>query len=132
MLSTDPNDWLLDKITHDLVIVDGDFAFSSGGDGVAQDIKIAVKMVMGEWFADLADGIPYWERVGVPASQALLGSKFNKARYEQVFRARIIKIPGVDTVDEVVASFDSSTRTSTVAWSVTTIFDDTITGSITQ
>lgn len=132
MLSTDPNDWLLDKVTHDLVIVNGDFAFSSGGDGIAQDIKIAVKMIMAEWFADILDGIPYWERVGVPSSLALLGSKFNKARFEQVFRGRIIKIPGVDTVDEVVASFDSSTRTATVAWSVTTIFGDTTTGNITQ
>lgn len=128
----EPNDWLLDPLTHDLVITD-DLAWTYGVAGIAQDIKIAVQMIMGEWFADVLDGIPYWERDGIVSDrEALLGGKYSQARYEQVFRARIIKVPGVATVDEVIATFDTTTRAASVAWSVTTIFGTKLTGSETR
>lgn len=124
MLSTDPLDLLLDTTTHDLVITD-DIAFSSGLGGVAQAIKIAVQMIRGEWFADLREGIPYFERDGVTAREALLGQKVNIPRAVSEFRSVITSIIGVASVQDVRISY-SAARTLSLSWQVTTVFGDTV------
>lgn len=124
MLSTDPLDLLLDTTTHDLVVTD-DIAFSSGLSGVAQAIKIAVQMIRGEWFADLREGIPYFERDGVTAREALLGQKVNIPRAVSEFRTVITSVIGVASVQDVRISY-SAARTLSLSWQVTTVFGDTV------
>src|SRR5438045_2986215 len=109
MLSTDPIDLQLDTATGDLV-VDSDCHWTSGVAGISQGIRIALQMFKGEWFLDLDEGIPYLERSGVPADQALIGQKFNQSRAVTMFRETILRAPGVNTITSLAVSFDHTTR----------------------
>lgn len=131
LLSTDPIDLLLDS-SGDLVIQDGDLMFSSGAAGVAQAIRQVVLLVRGEWFLDLDAGLPYFERDGVPASDAIMGQQFNQVHTESVFREAIETAPGVGEIVSVSASYDNSTRQLTVAWVVVATFGDTISDSLSR
>lgn len=125
MLATDPRDFLLDPVTHDVIITD-DLQWSRGLAGVAQDIKIALLMIRGEWFADLDDGVPYLERTGVTADQALLGGRFNQERALTAFRAAILGVSDVVEILALTVVLDTRTRVLRVTWSVRTTFGDTV------
>jgi len=119
-LATDRQDFLLDA-DNDLVI-DGDFAFTSGVAGVAQTIRLRMLAVKGEWFLDLGDGVPYFD--------GLLGSRFDAAAVTQLFRSQLLAIPLVSSILAFGLNFDGVTRTLTVSWEVKTVFGDTVTDSL--
>lgn len=123
MLSTDPIDLLLDS-TGDLVVT-SDLQWSTGVSGISQGIRIALQLFKGEWFLDLDEGIPYLEREGVPADEALLGAKFNQGRAVAAFRDAIRRAPGVNTIVSLNVAFDRGTRKITASWIVRTEFGDT-------
>ena len=131
LLVTDPIDLLLDS-SGDLVIENGDLAFSSGVDGVGQAIRVAVRLVRGEWFLNLDAGVPWLERDGVDSSEAILGQQFQEAKAISAFRDAIIAVPGVAAIDSLTATYDNTTRLLTIAWSVTTVFDNTVADSLTR
>lgn len=134
VLSTDPLDLLLDS-SGDLVIENGDLVLTKAGDnpgGVGQLIREALLLVRGEWFLDLDAGMPYFERDGVTADQAILGQAYSPAKTEAVFRAALAAVPGVGSVDSVSTSYEPTTRALTVAWTVTTSFGDTVTDTLTK
>jgi hypothetical protein len=129
LLVTDPIDWKLDPVTHDLVITD-DLAWISGVDAVAQGCKIVVGMIEGEWFADLDEGVPYLERDGVTAARALLGQKFNPEKARAAMRPELLSVPGVTNINYLNPSFDRKTRTMKVDFEVDTEFEDTVADSL--
>jgi len=122
VLSTDPIDLLLDS-SGDLV-VDTDAHFASGIAAIAQGIRIALQMFKGEWFLDLDEGVPYLERSGVAADQALIGQKFNEARALSEFRKAILRAPGVNSIVTLKVALDAA-RLMRVTWAVRTTFGDT-------
>lgn len=124
----DPIDLALD--TDGDILIDTDLHFSSGVDGVAQAIQIAVSMFAGEWFDDLDEGIPYFLREGVNPGLVILGAKFRAARVLAVFRPVILGVAGVASIDSINATFDRTTRKLTVTWVVRTVFGDTIADSL--
>ncbi len=129
-LKSDRVDLLLNKTTHDVVLVGGDWDWSKDSDAVAQAIKIAVSMHKGEWFLDIEEGVAYFERPGVTADQAILGSKFDAAKVQAEYVRVIRGVAGVKELISVRADFNSKTRTLSVSWTVTTEYDDTITDSL--
>lgn len=130
MLSTDPIDLLLD-VDGDIVI-DSDLRWATGLPAIAQGIRIQLQLVKGEWFLDLDDGVPYYEREGVTSAEALLGGRFNQARATAAFRAAILRAPGVNTITSLAVAFDGSTRQLTVTWAVRTTFGDTLADALTR
>lgn len=122
MLSTDPIDLLLDADGD--VVIGSDLEWSRGLAGVAQGIRIALQMFKGEWFLDLDEGVPYLEREGVPAEEALLGGRFNEARALSYFRSAIGRAPGVNKITALTIEFDGTTRIMVVRWTVRTTFGD--------
>lgn len=130
MLSTDPIDLLLD-VNGDIVI-DTDLQWSTGLNGITQGIRIQLRLVKGEWFLDLDDGVPYYEREGVTADEALLAGRFNEAKALAAFRAAILRAPGVNTITSLAVAFDGPTRKLTVTWSVRTKFGDTPVDTLTR
>lgn len=124
MLETDPIDLLLDA-DGDLVISGGDAAWSSGIAGVAQGIRIALQLFRGEWFLDLDEGVPYLERDGVSADEALLGQRFNEPKALRYFRDAIARAPGVNEIVSLSVTFDGPSRALTATWVVSTVFGDT-------
>ncbi len=128
MLETDPIDLLLDDDTHDLVIRDGDFVFSSGLQGIAQAVKIAVMMIRGEWFYDLDEGVRYYERLdgSIPAREAILGQKFDELKAIADIRDAILSIPYEIKIVSIAATFDPDTRVLTMSWELQPTFGGTI------
>jgi hypothetical protein len=124
MLATDPLDLLLDA-DGDLAIEDGDFVFARGLEGITQLCRTRLQTFRGEWFADLTEGVPYLERDGVTAAEALLGQKFNEVKARAAFRDVLLSTPGVLEVTSMTVTFDGTTRTLTVSWRVRTELGDT-------
>lgn len=108
-----------------LVFVDGDITFSSGVDGVVQDARIALGMIRGEWFADLDEGMPYFERDGVDQAVALLGQKFSEGRIRAAVTEVLRSVPSITEVLSLAITFDRATREVTITWKARTEFGNT-------
>lgn len=135
MNRADPIDLKLNPADGWDILIDTDLHFIDNVadvGGVAQLIRIAVCMFMGEWFADLDEGIPYFARPGVPAGLVILGTKFREARVLASFRPVIAGVAGVAAIQSLAAAFNRPTRTVTVSWTVTTVFGDTVSDSLTM
>ena len=129
LLSTDPITWYLDPTTNDFP-ANKLITFTSGNTAVAQGIKTRLLLCAGEWFLDLDAGVPYLERPGVTAQQALYGQKFDQNKTQIIFRDAILGCPGVGSISAISCVFNNATRTLTVAWAVVTSFGDTVKDSL--
>ena len=56
-------DLALDAKTHDIVVHDSDVIFIDNAERVAQQIKIQLLTLLGEWFLDVTHGVPYLEYI---------------------------------------------------------------------
>lgn len=127
-LISDPVSLLLDD-DNDLVMP---LEFATGLTAVAQGIRARIQSFKGEWFADLDDGVPWLERPGVTAVEALLGQKFNPVKARAMFRTAILSTPNVTgLIGDLRLNFDGATRTLFVSWQARTAFGDTDVDSLT-
>lgn len=100
---------------------DGDYMFGMGlndfhinsPETVAQAIDTRLKLWLGEWFADIADGTGW--------NQAILGKHADNL-YELTLRQRVLETPGVVSIVDFDSSLDSRTRRLTVSMSVDTAY----------
>lgn len=122
-LSTDIIDWALD--TDGDIEVRQDVSWTTGLTAVMQSCRIAIQMIKGEWFLNDEDGVPYWERPGVPATDALLGRPYNSLKARAAFREALESIPHVITILSLTVELDKSLRKLHVTWAVRTTFGDT-------
>lgn len=118
----DPIDWLLGT-DGDIVITD-DVAWATGIPARAQQARIALQSVKGEWFINPDEGVPYWERDNVTADEALLGQRFDRLKCLGAFRDALVSIPDI-TIKTLTVDFSSALRAVTVKWSITCEFGDT-------
>ena len=95
-----------------------DLVFSTGVQAVAQEIRIKLDWLRGEWEFDPSKGVPYFEN--------LLGQKFNESTIRQEINTQLLSVEGVKTVDRLNVSFSNTSRIVEVQFLVTTIFGDTI------
>jgi hypothetical protein len=122
VLSTDPIDFMLNTSTGDVVIPP---VLTTGVAAVVQGCRIAMATIAGEWFLDLDQGVPYFERVGVDAAHAIFGQKYDQAKALVAFRAALLKVAGVLSISTLTVTFDGPSRSLTVLWAVKTAFGDT-------
>lgn len=99
--------------TGDLDIAGGG-SWVSGLDAIAQEVTIRLKTFLGEYFLDTARGLPWLAWTGDE------GNKMDAATLRQVealVRAEAQETQGVVRVlpGQVTASYNSSTRTVTIA-----------------
>jgi len=111
-LITGARDIKLDSDTKDLVIENGDLVLVSGVDALEQDIRLQLGFFQGEWFLD--------ESVGVPYYQSILVKNPNLIGIKELFRAKLLSIPGVDEVLSLNLTYTNATRTLEVVWKVNT------------
>lgn len=107
-------DFRLAPASDDLELVEGDLPMVVGAEGVASDLRSRLQTFTSEWFLDLDLGIP----------RAILGSKFQKGRIEQVYREAILETPGVGSLEALSISFEK--RELRVAFRVVTDFGEII------
>lgn len=94
---------------------DGDFdvggAVTSGADTVSQRVRLAVLLMLGEWYQDQAAGLPWHRRVlGQPDGPHI----------DALVRATAESVPGVLEVLRVAHTFDRETRQVTAVLDIRT------------
>lgn len=99
------------RVGNDLILT------ANLGESVAQHIRIRLLTVLGEWFLDLREGMPYYEEILVKGP--------NIARLRQIYRTAIGEVPGVREVPVLRLALDRATRTLTVTFQA--ILEDGIT-----
>jgi hypothetical protein len=124
MLETDPLDIALDDDGDLDVLRAAATDLVAGLEGIAQLCRIAVLTFMGEWFANLDEGVDYFGLI--------LGQPFRENVIRAEFRRVLLTVPGVTEVLSVVTTFDAATRVLSVNWRTRTVFGDTPVDTLTQ
>jgi hypothetical protein len=122
VLETEPLDVELDD-DGEIHIDEEGLRLVSGAQAVAQLIRIAILLFLGEWFLNLEKGMPWF--------QEILGQKFDPVLIRQRLSERILAVPGVAEIMSVAVSFDPDSRAVTVDWEVRAAFGGTVSGSTT-
>ena len=103
----------------------GDFLQDATGspDAVAQAIKTRLLLFLGEWWKDLRDGLPLWQKI--------LGARIrDKAMVDKIITDRIqgLKTPdnvyAITAIKEVSSSYDADTRAYSFSCRVDTIYGE--------
>ena len=116
LLETDPLDVALDADGDILIDADG-LHFVSGIDGVAQLVKIAVRLFKAEWYLDIEAGMPWFEEI--------LGEKFDDALTRQRLNEVILGVPGVVEIRQLTIVPPTKDRDLSVTYALRTAFGDT-------
>lgn len=109
-------------VDNDIVITDDIVLVTDLLTAVRQELTLALGMFKGEWFLNLDEGLPYYERI--------LGKRYDEAVITEVFRERIARVPSVKAIDTLAVSYDGPTRVLSVAWTVVTDTAETATGDV--
>jgi len=97
------SDLYLDPATHDLGLSDGPRLTSELAETTAQQLRIALRLFLGEWFLDTRLGVSYYRDVLV---------KNPNIRIVQVLiRRRILRNANVESVPRMSLDYDPAART---------------------
>lgn len=100
-------DILLDALTNDLALDNGDLTLTSSvGELARQKVSINLNTFMGEWVYNVLAGIPYLRREGQPVK--LLGAS-SKEFLDRYIIEGITTRDGVDSLETYDSSFDKVT-----------------------
>lgn len=102
----------LDAETGD-IITSGEMPFITGQDEIAQTIKTRLRLFYGEYFRDVTDGTPWFQRI--------LGKGDNLDAIESILRTRIAETKGVIKLTAFSMNYDLDLRKLEVAASVLTL-----------
>lgn len=91
---------------------DGKLALVDGAEAVKQQLDIRLKLFKGEWFADLAVGMPYHE--------SIFGKGRSLTVIQGIFRKAVLTCPGVASVGKLALDYDAVTRALSVNLLATT------------
>jgi len=102
------SDLLQDINTGELILQNGDLVLCTGVDRARQFLAQRLSAILGEWFADLDEGLPYFESILVKAPDPVV--------LEGIFKDRIISTPGIIGLDEFDLQLDTATRQLTLSF----------------
>jgi len=110
------NDWLFGQ---------GRQSYFRENDAIMADIRTALLMVVGDFFAAADAGVDWWN---------LTGGMNPTAKNEVIRQCRvaIAGIAGVVRINSVDAAFSPTTRKLTVTYDVATVFTQSIQGTLTK
>jgi hypothetical protein len=116
LLETDPLDVALDPDGDILIDADG-LHFVGGAEGVAQLIRIGIRLFRAEWYLNLEEGMPWFEEI--------LGEKFNEDLTRQRLKEVILSRPGVLEILQLTIVPPGKDRALSVTCAVRTVFGNT-------
>ena len=105
-------DLALNRGTHDLQLVNGDLLVINNKERIAQQLRVTLWEWLGEWFLDARDGVPYREYI--------LVKNPNMKHIRQVLSDNIMKVDGVNRIDELNLNYNPKNRTLIVTFAVDT------------
>lgn len=94
----------------DLLIENGTLVLVEGIEAIKQNIQIRCQFILGEWFLNRLEGIPFFEDV--------LGTKNRELVVRGVFRRAIETTQGVKRIVSLDLSINGTTRVATVTASI--------------
>ncbi len=86
-------------------------------DAVAQAIRTRLLLFQGEWWSDLADGTPYWQKI-----LGVAGAGKNQQATNLALQSRILGTPFVTGIQNLQSSFNPSSRQYKFYAQVQTVF----------
>lgn len=97
---------------HDLVIKDGDLLLIDNAERVAQQIKVKLLTLLGEWFLDTTWGVPYLEYI--------LIKQPNPELIRQILSEQISSVDDVKNLSSLELDYQVEFRILTVEYEVST------------
>lgn len=98
---------------NDLKLVEGQLVLvTKNSEAAAIQLKNRFQFVLGEWFLDTQQGVPYFAYVFVKNPDVLL--------IRQLFRTIILGTPGITSVPEITVDYVASSRTCTFSFRAVT------------
>lgn len=116
----------LDK-EGDYVLGSGSNNFYKDNQAVSQAVITWLKLLKGEWWEDVNNGLPLWQSIlGQP------GSEVNRQSVDNIIQDRIHKltldnIPLVASIDNYESTWDNNNRKYKFTCTVTTIYSQSVT-----
>lgn len=104
-------DLKVDTTTGDLVLDGADLALVADGESIAQAVRANLRLFLGEWFADLSVGVPWF--------QSILVKNPNLVTVRAAIRKAIQDTPGIAEIVSFSMTFDAGTRVLSVSFSAT-------------
>lgn len=92
----------LNPITNDLVIRDFDFDLIDDTKQIMQNLAIRLRFVLGEWYLDITQGIPYFEE--------FFRKNPNQIQIESILKTEIVQTRGIVELISFDADFDKRRR----------------------
>lgn len=80
-------DFLIDPVTHDMVIRDGDFVIVKGVQAIVQRVKIRLLFFLEEYILDPEEGTPWFEQILIKNPDMVAVSS--------ILKERILGTPGI-------------------------------------
>ena len=105
-------DIALNTKTHDIIVDGGNLQLIDNKERIAQQLRITLWEWTGEWFLDARDGVQYREYI--------LVKNPNMKHVRQVLSESIMKVNGVNRIDELNLKYDPKSRTLIVDFEVDT------------
>ena len=110
----------------DYVLGRGIGEFLKGSQAAAQAIVTHIKLLLGEWWEDVNNGLPLWQSIlGQP------GSEVNKISVDNIVKSRILStnLNGKDlvaSIDDYTSIYSSNNRTYSFEAVITTIYSESV------
>ena len=111
-------DFELDPVTNDLVINDYDLQLVDDVKQIMQNLAIRLRFVLGEWYLDITQGVPYFEE--------FFRKNPNQIQIESIIKTEIVETRGILEILSFVANFDKRTRVFSVKFSAKSISGENI------
>ena len=106
-------DIAIDQLTGSLAFRDFDLVLVDDTVQIQQNLVIRLKFILGEWYLDITQGVPYFEDFFIKNP--------NQIRIESVLKQEIINTPGVVELLAFDSSYEDTTRKYFVNFTVRTI-----------
>lgn len=108
------------KLGEDDDIETSGVIWAKDAEAVAQTVKTRLRLFLGEYFRDVLDGVPWFEKSD--GTEGILGKGYALGAVESILRARIAETEGVVRLLRFGLSFDQNKRSLNVSATIQTDF----------
>lgn len=109
---------------HDMTFGRGLGNYATDSESVRQRVMTRLLLLLGEWFLDTSDGVPYLQEIMVKPA--------NTDHARSIIAQRILDTEDVTAVSVLSFSFDHQTRVFTIQTTVLTAFDTSVDIQVTR
>jgi hypothetical protein len=93
--------------------------FAQNDEAIRQQVVCALRLILGEWFLDVSQGVP-WIRNSNSGTKTILGVFPADTSYAEItIKAAILKVDGVKSIDSFSLNFNHNTRAGTCSARIT-------------